>query len=266
MERHNNLLTREYGRFAAGWMFLTRLPSLPYTYQPTLLANCHHYFPVIGMLLGGIVGGFYYILFPILGNDITVWLTLGFSVLLTGAFHEDGFADTCDGLGGGWTKEKKLEIMKDSRLGTYGTIGLVLILGLKFLLLTSFDRGIGLSAILVAYILSRTVIVPLTFTLDYAGKEMLDKPLAGKTSLAIAILTSAIGWILITFLLGTQPFLWFASMTCFIGLIFLSHYFLKSQIEGFTGDTLGAVNQIMEVLVYFIFTIFNCLHENGLIS
>ncbi|MCZ8239622.1 MAG: adenosylcobinamide-GDP ribazoletransferase [Leptospiraceae bacterium] len=260
---YSNYLGNEYGRFAQCLMFLTRLPKLPHHYHPLLLSTCHHYFPLVGLVIGVILSLIYYYSFSFLGNWLAVWFVLGFSILLTGAFHEDGFADTCDGLGGGWTLERKLEIMKDSRLGTYGTLGLIFLIGFKYLILSSYDKEFGWKAILIGSILSRTIIVPLSFTLKYMGQTGIDKPMPSQVTKWKALTTVCIGWVLVSFVLGREPFLWFTLIAIFILLLFLSHFFLKSQIKGYTGDTLGAVNQVMEVLVYFSFFLYTYAQSSG---
>jgi adenosylcobinamide-GDP ribazoletransferase len=236
-------------------MFLTRLPALPHRYLPEALNTSHHYFPVVGLLLGLILGFFYHYSFIFFGNQLVVAFTLAFSVLLTGAFHEDGFADTCDGLGGGFTKERKLEIMKDSRIGTYGSLGLIFLILIKYLFISSFDRSLGFTAILVGQILSRTIILPLAFSLPYARSETEDKPGAGSPSMKKSLIVVFLVWATLFPILEGNPILLVALFTSFFLLLFLSHFYLKFQIGGYTGDTLGAVNQIMEVLVYFSFFI-----------
>ncbi|WCL51153.1 adenosylcobinamide-GDP ribazoletransferase [Leptospira sp. GIMC2001] len=258
-----NFFAREYGRFAACLMFLTRIPALPHRYHPNLLRTCHHYSPLVGLIVGGILASLYYFSFTFFGNLLVVWFALGAGILITGSFHEDGFADTCDGLGGSFNVERKLEIMKDSRLGTYGTMGLIFLMGFKFLLLSSLDRSNGWIAILVAHVLARTVIIPLNYTLPYVGNRNLDKPMALDVSLPKALFSSAIGWIIVSMFLGYSPVIWFLLFSFFILLLFCAHFYLKSQIRGYTGDTLGAVNQVMEILVYFAFFIDIYFKSNG---
>ncbi|NCN10984.1 MAG: adenosylcobinamide-GDP ribazoletransferase [Leptospira sp.] len=263
---YSSFIGNEYGRFAQCLMFLTRFPQLPHRFHPELLSSCQHYFPIVGLILGSVLAFIYYYSFSFFGNWLGVWFILCVSVLITGAFHEDGFADTCDGFGGGWTIERKLEIMKDSRLGTYGTLGLIILMGFKFLILSSYDKEYGWKALLIGSILSRTIIIPLSYTLKYVGQSGIDKPMPNKVSKWKALVTVCIGWILVSFILGTQPFIWFTLISIFILVIFLAHFFLKAQIKGYTGDTLGAVNQVMEVLVYFSFFIYTYMESSGYLS
>ena len=101
------------------------------------------YFPLIGWIVGGFSALIFWassFLFPV---SISIIFSMIASILVTGAFHEDGFADVCDGFGGGWTKEKILEIMKDSRVGSYGVIGMILMLGTKFAVLYQMNPHIN---------------------------------------------------------------------------------------------------------------------------
>ena len=116
--------------FLAAVMFYTRIPvSQNVGYSEVSLQKSIRYFPLIGWIVGGLSALLFLglSLLP-LPTTVVVLLSMVASIWVTGAFHEDGFADVCDGFGGGWTKEKILAIMKDSRLGTYGAIGLFLLL------------------------------------------------------------------------------------------------------------------------------------------
>ncbi len=114
-------------------MFYTRIPCPKnIDHNPDYLNKASRYFPLIGWIVGGISFLVYYLSAVLFTNEIAVILALIAGILTTGAFHEDGFADVCDGFGGGWTKEKILMIMKDSAIGAYGAIGVVLLFLLKF--------------------------------------------------------------------------------------------------------------------------------------
>src|SRR5215211_1296365 len=126
--------------FLTALMFFTRLPVPErINHGAALLQKSARYFPWIGLVVGSIAGVVYLVSINIFSPSISVFFSMLASILTTGAFHEDGFADVCDAFGGGWTKEKILLIMKDSRLGTYGVIGLINMLGFKFLLLVELS-------------------------------------------------------------------------------------------------------------------------------
>ena len=113
-------------------MFYTRTPCPSWVdFEADHLNKATRYLPVIGWIIGGFTGLSFWMAIQLFDPLTSLLISLGISVLLTGAFHEDGFADACDGFGGGWTKPQILEIMKDSRVGPYGMVGLVLLFGLK---------------------------------------------------------------------------------------------------------------------------------------
>ena len=123
--------------FFTALMFLTRIPvPRSIDHNSDMLQKSARYFSWVGMVVGGIAAIVWYACIHVLSPSLSIAFSMLASILATGAFHEDGFADCCDAFGGGWTKEKILTIMKDSRLGTYGVTGLIGILGFKFLLLT----------------------------------------------------------------------------------------------------------------------------------
>src|SRR6201985_2249913 len=128
---------KKQGRiFLTAVMFLTRI-RVPRTidHSPEYLQQAPRYFPVVGWIVGAFSALSFLVFSRYISTDLGILASMITGILLTGAFHEDGFADVCDGLGGGWTKEKILMIMKDSRIGAFGAIGLLGILGSKFLLL-----------------------------------------------------------------------------------------------------------------------------------
>jgi len=122
--------------FLTAIMFLTRI-RVPASvdHSPEYLGQAPRYFPVVGWIVGAVSALFYLLGSRFVSTDAGVLAAMVAGILVTGALHEDGFADVCDGFGGGWTKEKILEIMKDSRIGAYGAIGLIALLATKFILL-----------------------------------------------------------------------------------------------------------------------------------
>ena len=178
-------------------------------------------------------------------QNVAVLISIAISLLLTGCFHEDGLADTCDGLGGGWTREQKLSIMKDSRIGTYGAAALWVSLTLKFVVLSQLINPV--LALLVAHPLSR--IIPTVFIAAMSYVSDVDtskaKPLAESGSgadTAIAIITGLIALMFIN-----NPFIILFVLLVLAGVAYV---FLKRQIGGFTGDALGAVQQVSELAIY----------------
>lgn len=249
--------------FFTALMFYTRLPVPKHIdHSADALNRATVYFPLIGWIVGGIGVGTYWlssVLFP--PTYLPVLFSIVATVWATGAFHEDGFADVCDGFGGGWNKVQILTIMKDSRLGTYGTIGLGLLLAVKFFALQAlfgveaFGWAVALKYVS-AHSLSRLTAATVIRALPYA-REDLDakaKPIAqGITS----------GQLSIAALLGLLPLLALVAYTgLWIYLTFLIPLalvrwrlirFFRKWLDGYTGDCLGATQQLAEVIVYLSF-------------
>ncbi|GAA3968483.1 adenosylcobinamide-GDP ribazoletransferase [Hymenobacter antarcticus] len=253
-------MRRQLHIFLTAVMFYTRLPCPAWVdHSEELLNKATVYFPVIGWLAGAVAAAVYAgarLLFR--NDDVALLLSMVASVLLTGAFHEDGFADVCDGFGGGWTKSKILDIMKDSRLGTYGAAGLGLLLALKFLALRGLPPALVVPALLLAHPLSRTTALTCIFSHDYArdNEDSKAKPVAkklGRAELATGLL------------LGALPLLLYAAWTrrpAVLAVVlplaavkwYLTRYFQR-WIGGYTGDCLGAIQQVAEVAVYLFLLI-----------
>jgi adenosylcobinamide-GDP ribazoletransferase len=185
--------------------------------------------------------------------EIGIVLMMISSVLLTGAFHEDGFTDMCDSFGGGYGKEKILTIMKDSRVGAYGTIGIILLFALKFYSI----QALGIIApvrVLTIIVLAHTVSRFISGTMIYTHQYVTDidvsksKPLANKPLDGMALLAGFIS-VLIAFALIPDWRLLFAFALAYLGKIYMGWYF-KKHIGGYTGDCLGSVQQVCEVLFY----------------
>lgn len=257
------MMRRQVELFFTALMFYTRIPCPKWVgHSEENLNKSTIYFPVVGWIVGGAAAGVYWGLHFLFPLEVALLLSMVASILLTGAFHEDGFADVCDGFGGGWTKLRILEIMKDSRLGTYGVTGLGLMLTLKFLALKVIISTPGLLAwhavpvLVVAHALSRATALSFIYTHEYAreNEDSKAKPIAKKISAA----NFGIG-----LLLGLLPLLayagwlhngWLLLVLLPLGLVktYLARYFTR-WIGGYTGDCLGATQQVAEVVVYLFF-------------
>ena len=132
------MIKEEIKIFFTSLMFYTRLPCPSYIdHSENYLNKATRYFPLIGIIVGTISFILFWIFNQIFNVEISIIIAIATGILITGAFHEDGFADTFDGFGGGWTKEKILEIMKDSRIGAYGAISLIVLILLKLFTFSS---------------------------------------------------------------------------------------------------------------------------------
>jgi adenosylcobinamide-GDP ribazoletransferase len=196
----------------------------------------------------------------LVGSTVAALLCIVATVLFTGGFHEDGFADSCDGLGGHVSRERALEIMKDSRIGAYGAIGLVLMLGLKAATLSALGAAsvwTAMTALLLAHTASRAATVLMIAWLPYAGDEAhaKAKPLAQRarpSDVLIACLTTFLPAILVVFAhrhgwaVGGWPAILSCGVAATLMLLWCARW-LQKRLGGVTGDTLGATQQLVEV-------------------
>lgn len=236
--------------FFTALMFYTRIPCPKWvTHDAVYLNKATRYLPLVGWLVGGIAALVYMGAEYLLNPPLAVLLSMVASVLTTGAFHEDGFADTCDAFGGGWTKEKILAIMKDSRVGAYGVVGILFMLLLKYSALSSIPYSHLWMALLAAHSFSRLCAVLIIATSTYVreNEDAKAKPLA-KSITANELIPAIV--------LGLAPLALFQQYQILLALIlpllstfFLRRYFHK-WIGGYTGDCLGATQQLTEVLFY----------------
>lgn len=242
-------MKKELHIFFTALMFFTRIPCPKWVnHDPEYLQKSSKYFPLIGIIVGCIGATTFYTLQFILTAPLAIIFSIVATIYTTGAFHEDGFADVCDGFGGGWTKEKILIIMKDSRLGTYGTTGLILILGIKIGALIEFPFHKIPIILIAGHSTSRFIATTLIYTHPYVrDTDSKAKPAAKGMSLSM---------LLISGIFGMLPLLLFQDLLIFICLIpmYLSKVFLAAKfrkwIGGQTGDCAGAVQQVSEVVFY----------------
>lgn len=246
-----SLLRREFDIFLTAFMFFTRIPVpafLNYTYLPDYLQLSSRYFPLVGLIVGGCGGLAFWLAALIFPLPLAVLFSMATTILVTGAFHEDGFADVCDGFGGGYTQAKVLEIMKDSRLGTYGSVGLMLILVAKGLALVELGAALVPVMLLVAHPLSRFAATTLIYFQNYAraNEDSKAKPLATRISLGSFLLAAAFGLMPLLLL----PMVTWLSLLSIGGITAILSLWFQRRIGGYTGDCLGAVQQVAEVTFY----------------
>lgn len=240
--------------FFIALQFFTRIPIPGWVgYEPAWLQHASRYYPLVGIVVAAVTGFVYFLSALILPSAIAVLLSTIAGIYLTGAFHEDGFADVCDGFGGGYTRERVLEIMKDSRVGAYGAIGIGLLVLLKCATLAHLQPHAVIAALFVAHPVSRLFSAVLIWRMEYAKDEGKAKPLAQSMTtpeITIAALITLLP-LAATALGGWLS--WLAILTGIaagvLATAWLARYFHR-RIGGFTGDCLGAVQQLSEVAIY----------------
>jgi adenosylcobinamide-GDP ribazoletransferase len=230
---------------AAG-RFLTRVPLPGPATTADELPGAVAWFPLVGAACGAATAGAIALLSRILGLDAAIALGLVFAALLTGAFHEDGLADSADGLGGGATRERALEIMKDSRVGTYGAAALVLLYLSRFTLL----RELGVPQLLLA--------LPIAGALGRASGAVLMAWLPAARSAGMAVdasgrLGARTAAFAVVLALGVAALLGGLSSAALaiaaLGVAVLLGLWLRRRLGGVTGDTLGLVCMAVEIAV-----------------
>ncbi len=238
--------------------FFTRLPvpSSMY-YSETLLNKANRYFSLVGLVIGILLILSFMIFSYLLPSGISILLMMMTSLLITGAFHEDGLADMADGIGGAFTRDKRLAIMKDSRIGTYGSVSLLMALLLKYsalLELAKLDTHYLFYSVILAAGLSRTVAASIISSLPYVSDEQQSKskPLAARQSSKELLILVAIGAVPLLFLSLEVIFYLVGGLALFR---YAFNYWLLRRVGGFTGDCLGAAQQISELLIYLILII-----------
>jgi adenosylcobinamide-GDP ribazoletransferase len=234
--------------FKTAVAFLTRLPMPhPDGAMPANFVRAHRMFPVVGALIGAIVGLLCLGLRAIGVPDLAAAaLALGGSAVLTGALHEDGLADIADGFGGGRTRESKLEIMRDSRLGTYGAVILLVSFAAKSSALAAIPNGYVVPCLIAAHALGRGVLPVMSLILPYARKDGLARN-AAQPDATTAVIAGGLA-LLITLLVLSWSNALFAALLAGASGLGIAWLALR-QIGGQTGDVLGGAEQVTETAI-----------------
>lgn len=255
-----NKIISQWQLFLIAIMFYSRIPvpkSLPHSED--LLNQSRAYFPAVGLLIGTICSLSFLLLNCVLPLNLSVAISIAIGVLITGAFHEDGFADSCDGLGGGWSKQQALKIMKDSRLGTFGSIGLLLLMTIKFLTLfetSKIDPALFCLVVIFSHTASRLLASSVIEFYSYVQDADISKikPITNIKLTYQAWLIS-IGTLLFATILAVpnKHILFITLVLVFFcaGIVgWLFSQYCQKRIGGYTGDTLGATQQLCEITIY----------------
>jgi len=235
-------------RLMTAIQFLTRIPVPAFAVTGEEdVSKAVGFFPAVGLLVGG--GGclLYYAMKSLLPSSTCVILVLIYSASITNAFHEDGLADSIDGFGGGWTREQILTIMRDSRIGTFGALGLIFLVLLKYNLLSMLEWPRFWRWFLFANAASRWSTLPLGMWLSYARPEGQGKLVARRVNWpAMLIGTLTIGVTALVF----PPRTAIAAIGVACAVALLTGLYYRRRLGGITGDCLGATNQLTEVTLY----------------
>jgi len=222
-------------------------------FAPHYLNAAARYFPLVGLLVGLVAALVTWGAWQLWTPSVAIVLGMAATLLLTGAFHEDGLADCVDAFGGGYRTEDVLRIMHDSRVGAFGAIAIVVALLLKWQLLVAVGEGGGivrlLAVLIVAHGASRAMAITFLATHEYVRPEGKAKPVAQR--LAGKGLVFALAC-------GVLPLLWVSPLFAGVALIALAvlrtvlgAYFVR-RIGGYTGDCLGMAQQLAELTIYLV--------------
>ncbi len=237
-------------RYFVAQMFLTRLPSpVKLAWSESELAHSTPWFAVVGVVVGSITALAFWFGFTFWSPIMGAVFAVAASIFVTGAFHEDGLADSADGLGGAFEIEKKLTIMRDSRIGTYGSVALILTIIAKVSAISQLPPETATSVLIGAHMLGRWTSVPLIKYNNYVREQGTGKPFAAMVTTRNVIFSSLFS-ILVSAVLF-QAIMLFVIPTILL-FLWLAQWYVRRKIGGITGDILGAINSLSELLVYLI--------------
>ena len=240
-------------RFFNALAFLSTLPSKKYEdFEENELGKSMAFFPLVGLILGSCLLLVNFLLSPYLSASLLNILLLALLVLLTGGIHLDGLMDVADGLGGGNNKDKVLSIMRDSRVGSFGVLSAVFLVMIKWEALSSLAPGSKWAALILMPVVARWGQVFLSYISPFARKdglgrcaiEGLNNPtliFALITALIISWFTAGLTGLGIMAIVSLFTFIW-------------SRVFIM-RLGGITGDIIGALSELLEVLVLLIFIV-----------
>ncbi len=237
-------------KFLAALSFLTVIP-LPRRREvsPEQVGRSIGYFPVVGIIIGLILAGLYWLLRLVLPSAVVSGLLLVCLVVLTGGLHLDGFVDTCDGIAGHKTAEARWQVMHDSRAGAFGIVGVCCLLIVKYVSLNSVPESLMMMTLVLMPVVSRWAMVYAVFAYPYArpsGLGKVFKQAASQRRLAIATLVA---------LAVAIPWFRLAGLVIMLGvwvIVVAMAAYLKRKFSGLTGDTYGAINEVAEVGVLIL--------------
>jgi adenosylcobinamide-GDP ribazoletransferase len=233
---------------ATAFQFLTRLPLVRLTYKPDALVRAAKFFPLVGLAVGAGDAGIYRLLSPHLPVVIVALAIVLFSTLMTGALHEDGLADTADALGGGWNRDQTLEIMRDSRIGSFGALAIAFSIGGRTALLTYLPLTCFIQYVISADVLCRWTMLPLGLGLPAAREGASQGArIAGRISGGSVVVGTLFSFGVVGYLLRSSMIIPIAAASV---VTLLSGLYYRHRIDGITGDCFGATSQLTLAAVY----------------
>ena len=247
--------TRWYDSIWAALIFFTRLPFWR-LYQPPQASykTVVEYWPLVGWLTGGAMAATLYFGSMVLPHAVAVIAAIAVRLLITGALHEDGLADFLDGFGGGGDRERILAIMKDSHIGTYGVLGLIIYMLLLGTALYSMPVAVAALMILAADPFSKMVTSQLVSMLPYARREeeAKNKTVYRKPTLAAGLLMSLQGLLPMALMIWLTGISWYLVVCLPVVVMYFLYLLILRKIRGYTGDCCGAVCLLVELTVYLV--------------
>ncbi len=245
-------LGHEIRLVAVALQYFTRLPVPDFReFDPAWLSESSRYFPLVGWVVGGLLAGALWLAAQLFPPAVAVLLCIAFSLVLTGAFHEDGLADSFDALGGSVSRERALEIMRDSRLGTYGSAALMLDLALRAALLLSLPLAVACLALIASHPAARAGAAALMASLPYLRDDISRaKPVAHSLSrgnLQIVILLGLLPAAALAWAFPGQRLALIGGLLAVLVVHVLCLLWFRRRLGGYTGDTLGCCEQLGEL-------------------
>jgi adenosylcobinamide-GDP ribazoletransferase len=247
--------------FVAALTFLTRIPVAGVVaHDANDLPAASVYFPVVGLIVGTVGAVVVATAAALWPPTLAIILSVAVTVWITGAFHEDALADSFDGFGGGWDKAQVLTIMKDSRVGSYALVGVLLVIATKIAALRAIFDGVSTGgaievgrALVAGHVLGRWSSVILIATHEYVRpaapneRPSAGKPFVGAVTTPRLIAATTIALLVVAMALGRSAF---AVIGIAAGVMWIAGRYFQRRIGGITGDALGAANQFVELAVY----------------
>jgi adenosylcobinamide-GDP ribazoletransferase len=246
-------IKKQWQLFLVAVQFFTRLPVPEIRdFSNDMLNASARYFPLVGLLVGVLSGLALYLSAQVFPMPIAALIAIAASMIITGAFHEDGLADTFDALGGAVSRERALVIMKDSRIGTYGAAALLVSQLLRWQALVFLPLPIGIIVLIVSHAMARAGAVSLMASLPYVrdSDDSKSKPIAQELSGFAFLLAMVFGLLPAALTVVIHKELWLLML---VGLLVVAAvrlycgYWFKKRIGGYTGDTLGCAEQFGEI-------------------